>query len=335
MGERALRLLPLTALLFLPACNAASSGVAPSIEAGPRATEAFVAGADGVRLFVRRLGSGKDPIVYLHGGPASGFRGSGEYMEPLAAGRTLLMYDQRGAGLSDLVAEPAKLTLEANLRDLEALRRHFGFQRMTLIGLSWGSGLAAAYADRYPDRVDRLVLVSPMPPSKALFDARMERLDALLGAAAVKRRAQLGAKLATATDAEAVAACREIVAITFRLYLADPTRAKLRHAARRCDIPTAAIRHRALVQRATFASLGQWDFRPMLSRLRVPALVIEGERTLVPLEATRIWADLIPDARLVLIPAAGHEFFVDQPAAFVGEVERFLRSPFSRGPSRE
>src|SRR5687768_7550008 len=189
MGARACRLLALTAPLFLSACSwgPVSRSAGPSIVAKMHATQAMVPGADGVRLFVRRLGTGKDAIVYLHGGPAAGFRGSGEFMEPLAAGRTLVMYDQRGAGFSDLVADPVKLTLDANVRDLEALRRHLGVERMTLIGLSWGSGLAAAYADRYPNRVDRLVLVSPMPISKALFDARMAKLDALLGAAAVKR----------------------------------------------------------------------------------------------------------------------------------------------------
>jgi proline iminopeptidase len=45
------------------------------------------------------------------------------------------------------------LTAANDVRDLEALRLHFGIQNMTLIGLSWGSGLAALYADAHPEHV--------------------------------------------------------------------------------------------------------------------------------------------------------------------------------------
>ncbi|HET8647899.1 MAG TPA: hypothetical protein VFO85_20555, partial [Vicinamibacteria bacterium] len=72
----------------------------------PAAVEGFVSGAGGVRLFYRQVGSGGDLVVYLHGGPGSNFRGNGTDMEPLARHRTLVMYDQRGSGRSDVVADP-------------------------------------------------------------------------------------------------------------------------------------------------------------------------------------------------------------------------------------
>ena len=54
-----------------------------------------------------------------------------------------------------------------------------------------------------------------------------------------------------------------------------------------CDEPAAAIRNFPIVNRAVFQSLGDYDFRPLLAKLRVPALVVEGARTNVPLDATR------------------------------------------------
>jgi proline iminopeptidase len=291
-----------------------------------RATEGYFAGVDGIRLFYRRVGRGRDTLVFLHGGPGSNFRGSGDFMEPLAAGRTLIMYDQRGSGLSEIVADPNRLTAGDHVRDLEALRRHFGIARMTLIGLSWGSGLAAMYAAEHPERVDRLLLVSPMPPTKDFFETRRARLGALLGDAALSRRGRIVASLAAAGDDETVSLCRELSDLTFRLYLAVPTTEKLRQAARRCEIPPAAIRNRPVVEAATVASLGEWDFRPLLARLRMPALVLEGAESNVPLDATRVWADVMPNARLLLIPAAGHELFVDQPATFAEAAEQFLRT---------
>lgn len=75
---------------------------------------------------------------------------------------------------------------------------------MTLVGLSWGSGLAALYAAQYPDRVSRMILVSPMPITQSLMAQRCEQINALLGEADVKRRAELAARLPLATDEETV-----------------------------------------------------------------------------------------------------------------------------------
>jgi pimeloyl-ACP methyl ester carboxylesterase len=52
---------------------------------------------------------------------------------------------------------------------------------------------------------------------------------------------------------------------------------------------------------------GRLDFRPLLARLKMPALVFEGAKTNVQLSSTREWARALPTARLLLIPDAGHE----------------------------
>lgn len=298
----------------------------------PVVVEGYFPGAGGTRLFHRRVGTGPKVVVLIHGGPGSNFRGTGDYIEPLAGdGRAVVLYDQRGSGLSDLETIPALLTVEHHVRDLEALRMHLGVPRMTLIGLSWGAGLAALYAAEHPGRVERLVLVSPMSPAKKPFwDERLARLGALRGEAASLRRSEIQANLRGATDEETVALCRELSDDTFRLYFLHPTPEKLAHAALRCKIPPAAIRNRSIVEAATFASLGDWDFRPKLARISVPTLVVEGKRTNVPLDATREWAVVMPNARLLLIPEAGHEVFVDQPAVFTAAVKQFLRGRFPR-----
>jgi proline iminopeptidase len=284
------------------------------------------------RMFYRKVGTGPKVIVFLHGGPGSNFRGPGAFIEPLADSRhSVVLYDQRGSGLSELVADPLLLTAQHHVRDLEALRAHLGVRRMTLIGLSWGSGLAALYAAQHPPRVDRLVLVSPMPPAKKPFwNERLAKLAGLRGEAASARRAEILARLPGATDEETVALCRELSNETFRLYLLHPTPEKLAQAALRCEIPPTAIRNRPVVEAATLASLGDWDFRPKLDRIAAPTLVVEGAETNVPHDATREWAVVMPNARLLLIPEAGHEVFLDQPAAFTAAVRQFLRGVFPR-----
>lgn len=306
----------------------------PRAPSNTPATEGYLSGADGVRLFYRKVGSGHRFAVFLHGGPGSNFRGSGDFMEPLAIGRTVIMYDQRGSGLSDVVSDPKLLTATHHVRDLEAVRRHFGIERMSLIGLSWGTALASLYAAEHPKRVERLLLISPMSPTRTFADERRARLNSLLGEATVSRRNEIVKRLPLANDKDTVALCRELSDITFRLYLAEVTPEKLRHAASRCDIPPAAIRNRPVVDAATFTSIGEWDFRPLLSRLRMPALILEGTETNVPLDATRVWADIMPNARLLLLSKAGHELFLDQPAVFARAAEQFLRGRFPNGSTR-
>ncbi len=183
-------IIALILLLSFSALSAQTITPKPS-QHGP-VSEGYLSGADGVRLFYRRVGKGKSVVVFLHGGPGLGIGDGGYDMELLARNRVLLMYDQRGSGRSEIVTDPRRLTVEYQVRDLEAFRKHFGLERMTLIGLSWGTGLAVLYAAAHPERVDRLQLVSPMPPAKSPFwEERTARINSLLGAADVARLGQI------------------------------------------------------------------------------------------------------------------------------------------------
>ena len=157
----------LTLLLIIPAASAQSNTSKP-FPYGP-VSEGYFRGADGVRLFYRKVGNAKNAVVFLHGGPGLGIGDGGYDMEPLAHDRVLLMYDQRGSGRSEIVSDPRLLTVDYQVRDLEEFRKAFGLERMTIVGLSWGTGLAALYAAAHPERVERLLLVSPMPPAKVPF----------------------------------------------------------------------------------------------------------------------------------------------------------------------
>jgi pimeloyl-ACP methyl ester carboxylesterase len=76
---------------------------------------------------------------------------------------------------------------------------------------------------------------------------------------------------------------------------------------------------------AAGASLGTWDFTPLLKKIDRPALVIEGAQTRVPLADARAWASALPNGRLLLIPSAGHMNWLDQPEAVVETLDKFFR----------
>ncbi|HET6889472.1 MAG TPA: alpha/beta hydrolase [Pyrinomonadaceae bacterium] len=298
----------------------------PASNAQVNVTEGYFPGADGVKLFYRKLGSGPQTVVFLHGGPGLGIADGGSEMEVLARDRVLYMYDQRGSGRSELVTDPSLLSVDHQVRDLESFRQHFGLERMTLIGLSWGAGLATLYTAAHPDRVEQLLLISPMPPSKKPYwEQRTKNINTLIGPAKVTRLTAIRNQLPKSSDAEAGSLCREYFRISSPPYLLNPKAFTSERSERMCEAPAAALRNRFVVVFAVFESLGDWDFRPLLAKTRVAALVMEGEKTNVPLDATREWAAHLPNGKLVLIPKAGHIFFMEKPQAFFRAADQFLR----------
>ena len=131
----------------------------------PHGRSGYVAGAAGVRLFYWLDGDGPDTVVVLHGGPGFNLEGLRPDLGQLAQKHTLLYFDQRGSGRSEM-PDTLRLTAALMVEDLEALRRAFHLDRLTLLGHSWGGGLAVLYAARYPDEVRQLILVGPMAPRK-------------------------------------------------------------------------------------------------------------------------------------------------------------------------
>lgn len=113
---------------------------------------------DGHWLYVEEVGRRDGvPALFLHGGPGSGAQHTHRALFDPARNHAIL-FDQRGAGRSH-----PYLSLEANttqhlVADIERLRIHFGIERWLVVGGSWGSTLALAYAERFPERVTGLVL---------------------------------------------------------------------------------------------------------------------------------------------------------------------------------
>ena len=97
------------------------------------------------------------PVVYLHGGPGSGSKPDHTRYFNLKT-QWVILYDQRGAGQSTPLAEWKNNTTPHLVEDLERLRAHLNIEKWQVVGFSWGSTLALAYAQKYPKRVTGLVI---------------------------------------------------------------------------------------------------------------------------------------------------------------------------------
>src|SRR5262245_16480663 len=134
-------------------------------------------------LRARVVGEGAETVIVVHGGPGL----THEYLLGLARlggeTRRVVFYDQRGAGDSPR-PRSGDYGLEAQVADLDAVRAAAGERRVHVLGHSWGTVVAIAYAVAHPDSVASLILVGMGAPT----DAEDRRS---FGAAFAARRARL------------------------------------------------------------------------------------------------------------------------------------------------
>ena len=126
--------------------------------------------ADGVNIACSAIGDGPAFVVPPPAMPWSHLQLEWEipewrdWSERLAGRAQLVRYDARGSGLSD--RDVTDLSLDANVRDLEAVVDGLGLARVALFGCYFASPVAIAYAARHPERVSHLVLWCGLPSSE-------------------------------------------------------------------------------------------------------------------------------------------------------------------------
>ena len=109
------------------------------------------------------------PVMYLHGGPGVGCSAHDfRYFNPQKF--NIVLHDQRGSGQSKPSGEIRENTTTNLVEDIEKLRTHLRLDRVILFGGSWGTTLALAYAETYPQNVAGIVL-------RGVFTATRSEID--------------------------------------------------------------------------------------------------------------------------------------------------------------
>lgn len=284
--------------------------------------QGFVDAGSGVRLFYRVDGIASRSVVVLHGGPGFTHEYLADDLLPLADAHRVIHYDQRGSGLSTLVSGAAALDARHFADDLEAVRLHFGMERLTLLGHSWGAAVAALYAMRHPQRVERLVLVGPMPLRRDELNTTFARVR---GSGDAEWRRQLQARgeaLMAAPGDEG--ACRAFYDTWFTPFYGNVA-ARARSRGNFCAGTVESRRNKAVnIDRYTVSSLGAFDWRCALGVVEAPALVVHGSADVISADSAREWAAALPNARLTLLNGVGHFPYLESPEQFFPVVKAFL-----------
>jgi proline iminopeptidase len=288
--------------------------------------QAFVK-VDGARLFVSELGDGA-PLVVIHGGPDFDHVYLRPELDLLAGSARLVYYDQRGRGRSGAGVRPTDVTMESEVRDLDALRTHLGAESTALLGHSWGALVAMAYAIRHPDRVSHLVLLNPAPASRAdwvLLGESFDRNRPPDDAARLAEVAETAGFKQGDADAEA-----DYYRAHFRMTLRRPDLLEaLVGRLRRHFTADGVLAARAVEERLydETCRTAEFDLISGLRGLTVPTLVLTGEHDFIPLETAAHIAEAVPGARLAVLPGCGHFTFLERPDDVHAEVRALLSAP--------
>ena len=293
--------------------------VAPAAE--PSYEEGFVTTPDGVRLYYRKAGRGPRTVIL----PGRLF--TWDDLSWIARDHTLIAYDMRNRGRSDLVADDARIGFEEDVTDLEAVRRHFGVERMALIGYSYLGKIVVLYALEHPRLVERIVQLGPVGPAFGT-EYRPEYVfadDPVNPAELAALRASRSERNYHLTHPREY--CRDEWRVAQVPRLAgDPAR-RDRIRIDVCEMPNEWPVLQARHLRVHFGESGMTHETPLdaVRALAVPVLTVHGTRDRnAPYGAGREWSYLLPQGRLLTVDGAGHHAFGEFSEVVTPAITEFL-----------
>jgi len=313
--------------IFSLSANASGFDVTKSSrnQAGALVQEGYVMGADNNKLFVRVVGEAKQSIIFLHGGPGFDIHDGGLELDPLGKDYRIIAFDQRGGGNSQEVKDTALFTPKHLVADIKALKNHFGLDTFTLMGQSWGSGLAMLYADAHPQDIDRMILMAPMPIRQDMLAYRLTQVKKLKTKKEDETLTKLrNADLSNATEAEVIANCRAYIPLIFKPYTSKFTDWSIM-TGDFCSSDLGGIKRRWHLWGTIIGHIKGYDWREMASNYTGPTYVLDGELSMVPLNTTTEWAAYLPNSRVELTKDAGHIIFIDAQQALYRAVGEFMQ----------
>ena len=257
--------------------------------------------ADGVSIAFWTLGEGP-PFVCMPNVPWSHLELEWQeprlrrWLERLTERRLVVRYDNRGSGLSD--REVTDYSLDAHLRDLEAVVDSLSLETFALMGPLHSGPAAIAYAARHPERLSHLILWCTY--------AR-------------------GSDYASVPQVQAI---RALMDKDWDVYTETVAHVGFGWSAGEDARQFAGFIRGSVSQQAVQAfrdAIDQYDVTDLLSRVKSPTLVLHRRRFQLPsVDVARRLTARIPEARLVLLDGASAAPFLEDAEAVLGAISDFL-----------
>ncbi|KAL0251372.1 hypothetical protein GEMRC1_000585 [Eukaryota sp. GEM-RC1] len=246
-------------------------------------------------------------IIVVHGGPAHSHLSFKDGLDFLEDHTRVIMYDQRGSGLSEVKSDTNKYTMELLVEELEAVRIASGSEKIVVIGHSFGGILAQRYALKYPDNVVKVILVGSV-----VINSNMGSSFILKYIGPTLYSFFLGFPPKKSADADEWFTFQDE---SSRLY--NKSNAHL--------IEDSGP-SRFVPWREFSISVAGQNYESELKASTIPFLIIYGsaDTRFTGSEAAFSMCSLIPDCNLVEMKQSGHWPFLEEPGQFQSVVLDFL-----------
>ena len=262
---------------------------------------------------VNTIELGRGPAILLVHGLSGCWPNWLEQLAPFSATNRVIAIDLPGFGHSP--GQAGAISMEGYAELLDGLLGALGVARATVLGNSMGGLIAAELAASHPERVERLVLISPAGIStfanrltgRAVpFVRRLERVLAL-GAAW------------TAANSDAITRRPRLRALALNGVIRHPSRLSPQLAAEQVRGAGTDGFLRAL------EAILDYDVSPRLAAISCPALIVWGsDDRLIPVRDADLFAEGIAGARKVVYPDTGHMAMLERPGEFNALLREFL-----------
>ena len=259
-------------------------------------------------IFYVRHGQGI-PCLVMHGGLGCDHSYMHPWMDALGDTFELVYFDHRGNGRSGR-PDLETLNFEQFAADVDALREHLGFEKVAVLGSSYGGFIAQEYAIRYPNRVSHAFFMD----TAAVFDYADEVKMHATRKGATPEMLEVLDSLSPESDEE-FASMMDLIGPLYYFNF-DP------------DLAARAMGETiycASAAKRGFEILKGWDTRPRLAQVTAPTLVLVGrDDYITPPNKSQDIQGHIPGAELKIFERSGHMPHLEEPEAFFATIRDFV-----------
>jgi len=281
---------------------------------------------NGAKLWTVSFGNG-DPLFFIAGGPGGSHYGLRSF-DSLSTTSTLVYYDGFGRGKSEQAKDVKEYTIERDVEDLEGLRKAMGFQKINILGHSYGGVVAQAYAIKYPNNTKHLIVANSFH-SFVMWQENDDNSNHEIKT----NYPEVWDTLMIVRNQGAISSDSIHQAIYGRvpygfLYAYNPDKFA---GNRRKPYPNpfnSKLYYQMVGKDGDFIvgnDIGNFDFRKQLKNLKMPILIIGGryDRVAVPSHMIK-YKEYCPQAKYVMFEKSGHNPQVEEPAKEFSILRKFL-----------
>lgn len=255
------------------------------------------------------------PVLFmLHGGPGGDHLRFKQHSIDLNKVAQLVFIDHRGCGRSKKT-KAKDYTLENNIEDIEALRKHLGLKKISILGASYGGIVAQGYAIRYPKNVDKLILSATAPSYRFIEEAKQ-----IIETNGTRKQNKLALRLWNGSFKN-VKQVNEYFKAMETLYSVKAKKKK------KPTPKSATIWSYQALNQGFGGFLRNFDFTNKLKKIRARTLILAGEKDWIcNAKQAKVMAKHIPHAKLKIFKNCGHSLAVDAHNKYIKTIQRFFHT---------